>query len=219
MHPEKVKKIDPRVVRTKQLLSQSLRQLLGEQCFRDITVQDILDRATINRATFYAHFDDKDALLRSLLGNLFEQALHRHLAPNSAPCEQHFDLLVQSVCDFLGQVRRCTKLRTVQGNPHVEAAIKGPVHKVVSNWFAMQGRTSPDIDIAAAALSWALVDAAIRWSRSLDEAFVPADAFLARFKVLVAPMLDFLLHPSATPEASAPKPLSYPVYRDEAGMI
>jgi hypothetical protein len=90
---------------------------------------------------------------------------------------------------------------------------------VVSNWFAMQDRTGPEADLAAATLSWALVGAAIQWNLSQDETFVPVNDFIARLKVLLDPLIASLLHPSALPVAAAAKPLSYPVYMDEAGMI
>jgi AcrR family transcriptional regulator len=56
-------KLDRRVQRTHQLLHQALVELIMEKSYDQITVQDILDRANIGRATFYAHFTDKDALL------------------------------------------------------------------------------------------------------------------------------------------------------------
>jgi AcrR family transcriptional regulator len=34
-------------------------QLGTEKSFEVITVQDLTERATVNRATFYAHFEDK----------------------------------------------------------------------------------------------------------------------------------------------------------------
>ena len=54
---------DPRVKRTRQLLMQAFTELAAEKDIRAITVQDIAARATLNRATFYAHFRDKEALL------------------------------------------------------------------------------------------------------------------------------------------------------------
>jgi AcrR family transcriptional regulator len=43
---------DPRIRRTRQLLQGALLQLLGSKSFDDISVQDITDAATVNRATF-----------------------------------------------------------------------------------------------------------------------------------------------------------------------
>lgn len=56
---------DRRVQRTHQLLRDSLFALIQERGFEKLSVQDIIDRANIGRATFYAHFDNKEDLLFS----------------------------------------------------------------------------------------------------------------------------------------------------------
>jgi AcrR family transcriptional regulator len=60
-------RIDPRVKRTQKLIREALRALLSEQSFESTSVQDISERATVNRATFYAHFTDKFALLDAII--------------------------------------------------------------------------------------------------------------------------------------------------------
>ncbi len=63
---------DPRVVRTRQLIIDAFVDLLGKKDFYSITVSDISKQATINRATFYAHFTDKFALIdRFFIGVLY----------------------------------------------------------------------------------------------------------------------------------------------------
>src|SRR5207245_2778046 len=57
------KGVDPRVKRTRKLLQQAFIELFQEKGFAAISIQDITERATVNRATFYAHFPDKYALL------------------------------------------------------------------------------------------------------------------------------------------------------------
>jgi AcrR family transcriptional regulator len=56
---------DRRVRRTRELLRGALLSLIQEKGYDRITVQDILDRADIGRSTFYAHYRDKDDLLRA----------------------------------------------------------------------------------------------------------------------------------------------------------
>jgi AcrR family transcriptional regulator len=63
---------DRRVRRSQQLLREALLELILEKPYQDITVQDILDRADVGRSTFYAHFLDKDHLLKSGFENLEE---------------------------------------------------------------------------------------------------------------------------------------------------
>jgi AcrR family transcriptional regulator len=58
-------KPDRRVQRTKQLLRGALLSLIQEKGYEALSVQDIIDRANVGRATFYAHFDNKEDLLVS----------------------------------------------------------------------------------------------------------------------------------------------------------
>lgn len=72
------KKLDPRVIRTRQLLRDALVELIDEQGYEKITVQDITRRATLNRATFYLHYRDKldllyqssEEILQELVGSI-----------------------------------------------------------------------------------------------------------------------------------------------------
>jgi AcrR family transcriptional regulator len=59
------KRRDRRIERTQQLLRGALRSLIQEKGFESLTVQEIIDRANVGRATFYSHFDNKDDLLVS----------------------------------------------------------------------------------------------------------------------------------------------------------
>jgi AcrR family transcriptional regulator len=61
----KKRKMDRRVQRTRQLLEQSLLSLIKEKAFDSISVQMIIDRANVGRATFYQHYDNKEDLLES----------------------------------------------------------------------------------------------------------------------------------------------------------
>ena len=65
-----VKSKDRRVQRTHQLLQGALMSLIREKGFEALTVQEIIDRANVGRATFYAHFDNKEDLLLSGLEDL-----------------------------------------------------------------------------------------------------------------------------------------------------
>ncbi|GAA4071660.1 TetR/AcrR family transcriptional regulator [Nonomuraea soli] len=62
---------DLRVRRTRKLLREALIELVGERGYDTVTVRDIAERAMVNRATFYAHFDDKYDLLLDVIGGTF----------------------------------------------------------------------------------------------------------------------------------------------------
>lgn len=59
--------IDPRVSRTKELFENALLDLMEEKEYNKITVQEIAKRSTLNRATFYLHYYDKEELLQTCL--------------------------------------------------------------------------------------------------------------------------------------------------------
>ena len=62
---------DARILRTRQALGWALVGLVQERDYDSITVQHILDRAGVARATFYAHYRDKNDVLHSLYDQLF----------------------------------------------------------------------------------------------------------------------------------------------------
>lgn len=64
------KQEDRRVARTKQNLADALIDLILQKGYEKVSVQNIVDRANIGRTTFYAHFQDKDDLLRHSVGTL-----------------------------------------------------------------------------------------------------------------------------------------------------
>jgi AcrR family transcriptional regulator len=70
--PELDKKDDQRVRRTRDRLGDAMMALLVEKPFDDITVQDVLDRAQVSRATFYTHYRDKNDLFLSDAEDFFE---------------------------------------------------------------------------------------------------------------------------------------------------
>lgn len=72
-------KTDARVERTKRALGSALVELMLERHFDTITVQAVLDRAGVGRATFYAHFRNKRDLFLSDYERMLD-ALEAHLA-------------------------------------------------------------------------------------------------------------------------------------------
>src|SRR5258707_486426 len=66
---------DPRILRSRRMLMDSLAKLLRKKEFEDISVQEIADDATLNRATFYLHYPDKNALLQAMTESRFRYLL------------------------------------------------------------------------------------------------------------------------------------------------
>ena len=57
---------DRRITRSKRALSDALIELMEERSFDGFSVNDLCERADLNRGTFYNHFRDKDGLLAVL---------------------------------------------------------------------------------------------------------------------------------------------------------
>lgn len=64
------KKLDLRVVKTLNALTEALYTLMCQKSLDEITVTEICDRAMIRKATFYKHFSNKYDLLRYMLQDL-----------------------------------------------------------------------------------------------------------------------------------------------------
>lgn len=59
-------KLDLRVKRTNKYIIEAFIRLVEEKGFEQVTVQNIADEAMINRATFYAHYKDKQDLYEKI---------------------------------------------------------------------------------------------------------------------------------------------------------
>jgi AcrR family transcriptional regulator len=73
------KPLDPRTERTYVALSTAMVDLMRTHEFDAITVQNLLDRAGVGRATFYTHFRNKDDFLLSDLERMLS-ALEGHFS-------------------------------------------------------------------------------------------------------------------------------------------
>ena len=70
----------PRSNQTKQLLAQSLQELMVTTPLEKISVNDIVDHANVGRNTFYYHFEDK----YDLVNWYFQSGITRFLVERSA---------------------------------------------------------------------------------------------------------------------------------------
>ena len=70
-------KEDLRIIRTRKLLSATLLDMMEEQSLEKISVIDLCTKALVNRATFYAHFEDKYHLLTFALEELKDEVYAR----------------------------------------------------------------------------------------------------------------------------------------------
>ena len=71
MKKGKIHEMDRRQRKTRESIFRAFSQLLEKRAYHRITVQEIIDAADVGRATFYAHFETKEYLLKELCEDLF----------------------------------------------------------------------------------------------------------------------------------------------------
>ena len=95
---------DPRIRRTRKLLQGALATLMQAKSFDEISVQDITEAATVNRATFYDHYTDKFALLEALVAGGFHEFLDQRGLRYDAGCPAAVGAIIHATCDYGEQV-------------------------------------------------------------------------------------------------------------------
>jgi len=70
-------RVQRRVARTKAAIEEAFVQLVLERGYERVAVEDISDRADLARATFYAHYPNKEAVLFAVFNRLVEDLMQR----------------------------------------------------------------------------------------------------------------------------------------------
>jgi AcrR family transcriptional regulator len=128
-----------------------LKSLFLEKSFESISVQDIAERATVNRATFYAHFRDKFALLDAVI----RAALRQHLSeddPMASDVRSLLSAVGKSVFGFVAAHGRCKVDRDFE--PQFERAMEAELGEFLAPRFSA---------CTAHVIATAMVGSAMRW--------------------------------------------------------
>ena len=183
--------LDPRIRRTRELLQQALARLLETQEFEKIFVHDITDAATVNRATFYAHYPDKFALLECMVAARFQALLDARGVVFDGTCQSALTAIVLGVCDFLAGSPCHGPSRDRQMEPHMESAVVAVVRQMLLSGLKLHppaGPVSPEM--LSAATSWAIYGAAKEWFQTPNR---PPSEEVAQ---TVVRLIDPILHPA-----------------------
>lgn len=163
-------KTDPRVKRTRELIERAFMELLTERGFEAIRVQDIAERATINRATFYTHFEDKYALLDTVLHAEFMRGIDARLKPGSPLSEVNVRTMAAAVFEMLDQLDGHCPPGDRPARPGIETALQREIARYLGDWLRRAApvgvRDSAGVTSVASTMSWAIFGAALEWSRA-----------------------------------------------------
>jgi AcrR family transcriptional regulator len=175
---------DPRILRSRRMLMDALARLLIKKEFEDISVQEIADDATLNRATFYLHYPDKNALLQAMTEARFRDLIERR-SITFTDCYGALRAIALGVCDYLAETTGCPSQLT---RMPLESSIIPVIEGMFKEGLAHHG-TAPGADagLLAATAAWAVFGAARRWFQSSDR--IPAEEMAARIETMVNPVL------------------------------
>ena len=121
-NPKEEEKLDPRVKRTRQLILRAFEDLLAVKNFESISVQDVTEKAEINRATFYAHFPDKYALLDHSISQMFKHEIEKRTLNACHYTPENLRNLILAVCEFLTRVHsECAQPHQQFKSPDVQS--------------------------------------------------------------------------------------------------
>jgi AcrR family transcriptional regulator len=158
--------LDPRIKRTRQLLFQALEELLREKGFDAITVQDIADRASLNRGTVYDHFSDKFGLLEAMVSEKFTEIFSTRMGGATGNCQGAIRNLILTVTDYLGSLLSCCRERPFE--PVVESTVRNIVRGFLLKGLQAEGaktKSCADAELRATAASWVICGTALEWTR------------------------------------------------------
>ena len=175
---------DPRILRSRRMLMDSLANLLIKKDFEDISIQEIADGATLNRATFYLHYSDKNALLQAMTGARFRDLIERR-GITFTDCRGALRAIALGVCDYLAETTGCP---SQLAQTPLEGSIIPAVEDMFKEGLALHG-IAPGVDAAllATTAAWAVFGAARRWFQTPIR--IPAEEMAARIETIVSPVL------------------------------
>lgn len=187
LHTLQDEKEDPRVTRTRGLLENAFMEVVAEKGFQSVSVQDITDRAGVNRATFYAHFPDKYALLDHSIRMQFRQELEKRTLNVCTFSKENLRALIITVCEFISTASSHCNPPSPQFESLMETQVKAQVQELVQNWIEKL-ETHFEPNVAATAASWAIYGLALEWSR--DKKHAPVEAFTEQVLPIIAANLQ-----------------------------
>lgn len=175
----KEEKLDPRVKRTRGLILTAFESLLADKGFESISVQDVTDKAEINRATFYAHFPDKYALLDYSISQMFMNEIEKRTLNVCSYSPDNLRNLILAVVEFISRLHSDCAQPHQQFESLTEGTIKNILFELLSHWLKQTG-TKISTDIPATVATWAIYGLASHYShlkkrpaleKFVDEAF------------------------------------------------
>ncbi len=164
---------DPRVLRTRQLLLQAFTDLFSEKGFHAMTVQDITERASVHRGTFYAHFEDKYAILQYWLREQFRQRIASPVLCAGPWSRSTLRLLIQRIVEWFTELHDLTRSEDRALIPLVVTTLQEALFELLVQEFQPVAPSSMEqrgaLETVAMVTSWAIFGSGFQCFHQWDE--------------------------------------------------
>ncbi|HUX12517.1 MAG TPA: TetR family transcriptional regulator [Spirochaetia bacterium] len=164
----KGQKSDPRITRTRALIEDAFLAVMEDKGFEDLTVNDVTERAGINRVTFYSHFVDKYALLGDTIRKSFLQEIERHdFAARELSVDSVRDLFL-SICSYVTALYGHCKPPHTHLDWVVEAQVTDLSAELFRAWAGKSDKSgsAKSVALIATAASSAMYGLVLQWLRT-----------------------------------------------------
>lgn len=159
-------KNDPRVIRTRQLIQKTFIELGEEKGFDAITVKAIADRATINRATFYAHYEDKYALLNEMTELAFQKSINEHLTEKDTFSETACCQLIALTHEYIINFYKVCKMDAESIASLVDDKVKDILQQTIEGLLLQSTKVPRNPKLVAAMTGATIYGAALYWVKT-----------------------------------------------------
>lgn len=195
------KREDRRIQRTRQALQRAFAEVVREKGFTATSIQDITERANVNRGTFYLHFTDKYMLVDTFVREDFQRLLANTLPSTSCWNRETLHLLVQTILDHFERKYHHQHHIPQAVAPLVERAIHEELTNLLLTWLkhsegkVIQWRVP--METIASVVGWAIFGATIQWSQ--EETIVSSEEMAEAILLVILDGVARLV-PDALPE-------------------
>lgn len=173
--------VDRRVQRTREVLQQAFKDVIREnghtttgirgteKGFLALSIQDVTERANVNRGTFYLHFADKYMLADSVAREQFRLMLTEALPATAAWDRKSLRLLILALLESFEQKYHHQQHSSRVLAPLLERATHEELTQLLFTWLKQRRRASAQeatqLETTARIVSWSILGPAIQWSQ------------------------------------------------------
>ncbi|MGY2896749.1 TetR/AcrR family transcriptional regulator [Deinococcus sp. UYEF24] len=163
-------RVDPRILRTRRSIQDAFQILLSERGLAPLTVQDITAQAGINRATFYAHYQDKYTLFTQVIQGHLDALLASTVIWPLTFEARGLRSLLTATCLFMSQVHDQCHVHDdemeVQIKQQVQQRLRQHLLSGLSDCWQAPNSRIMSRELMATLTASSLYAAALNWGRA-----------------------------------------------------